>query len=43
VRVPRVTGPTKGKVRRADMWVDVTVQNPGSDTLPNAYTYTLTD
>ena len=42
VRVPRVTGAASGKVRRADMRVDVTVQNPGSATLPSAYTYTLT-
>jgi choice-of-anchor B domain-containing protein len=41
VRVPRVSGPASGKVRRADMRVDVIVQNPGSDVLPNAYTYTL--
>jgi len=41
VSVPRVTGPTRGKVRRADMRVDVIVQNPGSDTLTDAYTYTL--
>jgi choice-of-anchor B domain-containing protein len=41
VRVPRVSGPVTGKVRRADMLVDVTVQNAGSDTIANAYTYTL--
>jgi len=41
VRVPRVSGPAAGKARRSDMRVDVIVQNPGTDTLPHAYTYTL--
>jgi choice-of-anchor B domain-containing protein len=39
VFVPRARGAFNGKVR--SVTVDVTVQNPGSDTLPNAYSYRL--
>jgi hypothetical protein len=42
VRVPPAGGPSSGKLRRADMVVDVTVQlGTASATLPNAYTYVL--
>jgi choice-of-anchor B domain-containing protein len=39
VVVPRARGPISGKAR--GLTVDVLVQNPGSDTLPSAYRYTL--
>lgn len=39
VTVPRARGATNGKTR--SMTVDVTVQNPGSDTAPKAYSYRL--
>jgi choice-of-anchor B domain-containing protein len=38
-RVPRTSGPASGKTRRPALQVDVTVQNPGSDSLLAAYTY----
>jgi choice-of-anchor B domain-containing protein len=41
VRVPRLPGPVGGKKGVADRLVDITAQNPGSDTLIEAYTYTL--
>jgi len=41
VRVPPARGAVSGKVRGADTRVDVIVSIPGSDTLPNAYTYTI--
>lgn len=41
VRVPRAKGPVGGKKGLADTLVDIIVQNPGSDTLIDAYSYTL--
>jgi len=41
VRVPRAPGPVSGKTGVVDLRVDVSVANPGSDTLPSAYTYQL--
>jgi hypothetical protein len=39
VRVPRATGSVGGKTGRVEKRCDVTVQNPGSDTLVRAFTY----
>ena len=40
-RVPRGTGPFIGRTGGLDLRVNVTVENPGSATLPGAYTYQL--
>lgn len=39
VRVPRASGAIAGKTGRASQLVDITVTNPGSDTLVDGYTY----
>lgn len=41
VRVPSGIGPKSGKLGVASTRVDVSVQNPGSDTLSKGYTYDL--
>jgi hypothetical protein len=39
VRVPRASGALSGKAGRASQVVDITVSNPGADTLVDGYTY----